>query len=154
MNRIVITVALSIALVACSHTSGQGKNYTITRSLPPRPTSMWQANSHFGYVHVKHARDWVVYELSSSEVCAEQSSCGVFWFDKEVPEFLEKWEEDEKIEQWQEDEVRSALVVIFFTIGGEVVWQVDCEFIDVPDADRTDPEQEVHCISEMTDWEL
>jgi hypothetical protein len=146
MNRNVIAFALSIALVACSHTSEQGKKYTITHSLPPNPNSVFRPdNTYLGYVHAKHARDWVVYELSSFEVCADQEFCVVMWFDKELPNFLEEWQEDEMI---------SALVAQFWITDGEVFRQVDCRRIDVPDVDPSEPHKEVHCISDLEDWEL
>jgi len=125
MNRIVIAVALSIALVACSHTSEQGKNYTITVYAPPRTLDDWLPVSiYFGYVHSEHAHDWEVYELSSSEVCAEQSDCWAIWFDGEAPESADELEEDED---------RFVIVAAFVASNGEVVEaEVDCEFIDAP----------------------
>ena len=133
MNRFVIAVALSIALVACSHASEQGKNYTITSFWPVGPENFFfPLDIYFGYVHSEHAHDWEIYKQSSYEVCAEKSACWAIWFDGEAPESADEYEEDEH---------RFVIVAVFAIKDGEVAWSIDCDFIDVPDADRTDPDK-------------
>jgi len=141
MNRFVIAVALSIALFACSHTSEQGKNYTVTFSslAPSAPRSIFSGQKiYLGYVHNEHARDWKVYELSSLELCAAHAhlGCWVIWFDKVAPET------EEEFIKWDEGELDSFVEIAGFIIDdGEVSSMIDCDFIEAPDVDSNDPDK-------------